>query len=665
MFHENHQHYLLSQFHSIDKLLSEAVADLRPADDGRLFATHVADAAIDQRQVLSDYVAQLRFLLRRFMQVQNFIDAHRPVSAVSSFRVALSFAGTAVEELRPTYLRGYGEVDAESLAAAERLVADLKSLLGHMTNYLDRGTGDSIASRLAKLDATVDGSDLLRELDRMIATHGLVELRAPLEQLLERATHPRFEIAVFGRVNSGKTSLLNWWLGQPLLPTGVTPVTAVPNWFVRDEIPRVRVTIAGSPSFDTSLEQLAAHGTKEDAPSNHKRVLDIEIRVPAVRLVQGVCLVDTPGLGSLATGGTAHTLEYLPRCDLGVLLIEAGGVISREDIDVARAIIDSGAELVIALSKADRLSAPELAHALEYARIHLGAERHFSIEVRPISVSPTHVALADIWFQHELAPRLAVHREEGARAFRRKITVLRETVVALLEARLRSKATGGAGVPSPSPVAISDASSRAHAAIEHERGNLSSMRFPIEGQIDQVVAAAADALAHGWIAPLNDATAVATEVRAASARSTAAAADRLAERLKTLRQDLQDILRDLPIGLATTAKLPPPRGRPSLDTATISLPQNLKRPRGTGALRPVIRAAARQRLELYSHSSLGRPLGTYGDALRHRASQYVDELASPFDAAYAVQGGKERIEAATEPSDDGANILHGDLKRLQ
>jgi len=51
MFHENHRRYLLSQFHSIDQLFSEILADLRPADDGRLFATLAPDATLTKRQV--------------------------------------------------------------------------------------------------------------------------------------------------------------------------------------------------------------------------------------------------------------------------------------------------------------------------------------------------------------------------------------------------------------------------------------------------------------------------------------------------------------------------------------------------------------------------------------------------------------------------------------
>lgn len=667
MFRETHERYLLSSFHSIDKLLSEALAELRPADDGRLFATHIPDATAGQRQVLSDYVAQLRFLLRRFLQTQNLSDSRRPVGALWSFRVAINFAGIAVEELRPAYLVGYGNVDAESAVAVERLAADLNALLRRMANYLDHGEGAGIAGRLALLDTTDDEVELLRELDRVIALHGLIELRMPLEQLVERLALPRFEVAVFGRVNSGKTSLLNWWLGQPLLPTGVTPMTAVPTRILHGEAPKARVTTTHGPPLDIPIDQLRAYITEDDNPANAKAVLDIEIRVPALRLVDGLCLVDTPGLGSLATVGAAQTLEYLPRCDLGVLLIEAGGAISREDVDVARAILDGGSELVIALSKADRLSDTELPLALDYARVHLNAQLHSTFDVLAISTVPTHVSLTENWFQLEFAPRLATHREQGLRALRRKTGVLRETVVALLQARLASKSRvkGGNESARSEPTRGSlDLASEARVQIDRQRRSLNSIGL-IHTDLDRIIDAATDGLTRAWMTPARDAAPVSAQVKAAILESATETADEVSARLKQLRMQLQQVLHGLTISSASPLELPLPRGRPLLDAAAISLPLSLARPRGLGTLRPLMRAEAHRRIEQHTRVSLERQLAIYGDALCHWGSEYLNDLVSQFDAALGPREGTDRMDAADALSDDRLDVLPIDLERLR
>ena len=64
--------------------------------------------------------------------------------------------------------------------------------------------------------------------------------------------------------------------------------------------------------------------TEQENPGNTKHVTRLLVKIPAPRLSSGIVLVDTPGLGSLATTGAAETLAYLPRCDLGIVLIDAG-----------------------------------------------------------------------------------------------------------------------------------------------------------------------------------------------------------------------------------------------------------------------------------------------------------------------------------------------------
>ena len=83
--------------------------------------------------------------------------------------------------------------------------------------------------------------------------------------------------------------------------------------------------------------QLRDYASEDGNPGNHKHVTDILVRLPSPRLQEGVILVDTPGIGSLALAGSAQTFAYLPRCDLGVVLIDAASTLNREDLDFLRA----------------------------------------------------------------------------------------------------------------------------------------------------------------------------------------------------------------------------------------------------------------------------------------------------------------------------------------
>jgi ribosome biogenesis GTPase A len=84
----------------------------------------------------------------------------------------------------------------------------------------------------------------LQTLERIINDHGLIEFRSTLSMIIDRLESKSFEIAFFGRVNSGKSSLLNAIVQSDILPVGVNPVTAVPTRLVYGRTSRFTVRCA-------------------------------------------------------------------------------------------------------------------------------------------------------------------------------------------------------------------------------------------------------------------------------------------------------------------------------------------------------------------------------------------------------------------------------------
>lgn len=82
--------------------------------------------------------------------------------------------------------------------------------------------------------------------------------------------------------------------------------------------------------------------------------------LPSPRLHDGVVFVDTPGVGSLATAGAAETIAYLPRCDHGVLLVDATAPLTADDVGTLDRLVEAGIPATVLLSKADLLSASDL-----------------------------------------------------------------------------------------------------------------------------------------------------------------------------------------------------------------------------------------------------------------------------------------------------------------
>ena len=147
--------------------------------------------------------------------------------------------------------------------------------------------------------------------------------------------------------------------------------------------------------------------------------------------------MDTPGLGSLATTGAAETMAYLPRCDLGVVLIDAGTALSTNDLQTIDALYQAGIPAQVLLSKADLLAPQDLDRVLTYTTEHLASEVGVSLAVHPVSVTGAHRELLTRWFTQEIVPLFDRCQELRAASVRRKVGALRQAVEAALRSRLR------------------------------------------------------------------------------------------------------------------------------------------------------------------------------------------------------------------------------------
>jgi len=205
-------------------------------------------------------------------------------------------------------------------------------------------------------------------------------------------------------VSTGKSSLLNHVVGADLLPVGVTPITAVPTRIGYGPNPLIRVWQEGRGASEHSLQELASFVDERLNPENQKRVGRILVLYPSERLREGIIFVDTPGIGSLATSGAAETLAYLPRCDAGIVLVDAGSTLTPDDLKIVRALSQASTATTVLISKADLLATQDLEQQMAYVKRQLHTEFGTTLPVRPVSVMPSHATLLEQWFAEELAP---------------------------------------------------------------------------------------------------------------------------------------------------------------------------------------------------------------------------------------------------------------------
>ena len=433
---EYHQLRVRVFFQHIDSLLTEVEEILAEAQSGSPFSRYIADTTPIQQRVAHDYAVRIRTAMARIMKEQGISFGEPRCGSRRAADTALLFAAISVDELHAERLRGYGQVSDAGQILLETIMAELHSLIGKLQAYLAQSGNADLQLRIERLDEVRNDVKLIQDLGRIITSYGLVEYREALGTIVDRMETKAFEIGVFGRVSSGKSSLLNYLLGVDCLPVGVTPVTAVSTRISYGQHPQAGIEFVDHPPQIVSFSQLWEFATEQGNPSNAKHVTKIRIKFPASKLKEGITFVDTPGLGSLATSGSAEALAYLPRCDLGLLMIDASAGICLEDFAVVDALYRAGASAMILISKVDLYSQAERTQMIEYVKRQIHHELGVLPPVFPVSVYGESAVLCDDWFTAHLQPTLESHHQSANAATNRKAAVLRDAVIATLETRL-------------------------------------------------------------------------------------------------------------------------------------------------------------------------------------------------------------------------------------
>ena len=481
---EYHRRAIAITFHHIDGRLAEIEAILSAVGSQSPFSAYALDIEPLARHSVTGYLQRLRekmWSAVKCLQISH--DGHR-MSAAWAIRCAMIGVMVNLADIEPKRLDGYGTLQPEAAKTISGICADLRRLSESLLAYLARSRGEDLAQRLVRLTHAPRSSDALLNLEGIITRHGLVELRPMLENIVARLESPDLEVAFFGRVNSGKSSLLNYLLGTEILPVGVLPVTAVLTRLRRAEEAELIVRFEISEPQRLPLDRIAEFVTEEGNPGNERRVTEVEVRLPNPRLAEGVVFMDTPGIGSLATFGAAQTKAYLPRCDLGILLVDAGSTMNDEDMVLLHGFFEAAIPVTVLISKSDLLNAADRCRVIDYVKQLVSKELGNEIPVYPVSSRMPHAALADHWFTEAILPHMQRHQELAEQSIRRKIAHLEELAASYLETMIRrsggttSQKSGGS--VQQAEALLADADDRIAAVVEYTTK-------PVEARLSEVL----------------------------------------------------------------------------------------------------------------------------------------------------------------------------------
>lgn len=196
---------------------------------------------------------------------------------------------------------------------------------------------------------------------------GADDLAGEARALAERVAEGRFFVACLGQFKRGKSSLLNALVGEAVLPTGIIPVTTVPTVLRHGAALRARVEVRGTGWRDIDPATLVEYVSEERNPENARGVNGVEVWLPSAVLEDGLCLVDTPGLGSVFAGNTAATREFLPHIDAALVVLGVDPPLGGEELALVEGVARQVRSLLVVLNKADRFTEAERAEAAAFA----------------------------------------------------------------------------------------------------------------------------------------------------------------------------------------------------------------------------------------------------------------------------------------------------------
>jgi hypothetical protein len=190
----------------------------------------------------------------------------------------------------------------------------------------------------AKAVAVVDlGLRACEAYDRPDAAARLVAARRALAD-------PVLHVVVAGEFKQGKSSLVNALVGATVCPVDDDVATAVPTYVRHGAQPEASLLVEApeTPRRESiamaDVRRYVVEGDTGEpgARPEGARVTGVEVRLPRKILAGGLVLVDTPGVGGLASPHAAASLAAVSMADAVLFVTGAAQELTRSEVDFLR-----------------------------------------------------------------------------------------------------------------------------------------------------------------------------------------------------------------------------------------------------------------------------------------------------------------------------------------
>ena len=216
--------------------------------------------------------------------------------------------------------------------------------------------------------------DIMKSMTEFTKAYPKAELPAPSNEFTvaqELLAKGEFNLAICGKVKSGKTSLINALIGKDLLPVNSDVATARVFKVINsaDGKDHFYLVYANGDREQITQEQLVVYGSQAaiDAAGQSdlkKTISYIEVQTKVDFLPKGVSIIDTPGIGSTYPQHTVITKQFIKLADATLFVMNPTPLESIE-IEFIKEIASVSPNMMFVTTKIDLESETAIASSVE------------------------------------------------------------------------------------------------------------------------------------------------------------------------------------------------------------------------------------------------------------------------------------------------------------
>ena len=257
--------------------------------------------------------------------------------------------------------------------------------------------------------------------------YGLSTLHSLLASCQSAFAQHDITVAIVGRFKAGKSSFINHFIGRPILPVGVVPVTTVITEIRFGPTEKAEVHFLDGQRKELSVDEIGSYVSEHENPENRKRVAAIKVELPSLDGFRGLTFVDTPGLESVLAHDTDASMRWLPNVGLALVAVSVDPPLSQHDIELLQKLYQYTPNVSVILTKVDLLGTGERSEVLDFVRTQLARSFGKPPNVLSYSIRPGFEHLK-AEFEHNVIRRTLAEFSAQHRAIvvRKIDTLLRE-----------------------------------------------------------------------------------------------------------------------------------------------------------------------------------------------------------------------------------------------